>query len=204
MQVTELEIPGVWSFVPEAFFDSRGVFSVWFDAKIFQDAVGYEFAVGQTNHSVSRLGTVRGIHFAQVPPGQGKYVFCPQGRIIDVAVDIRIGSPTFGENVMTEISSENRRCVFLAAGIGHAYYVCEDNSVLSYLCSERYNPQREFGVSPFDSRTHIPWPDEHPLFVSERDQNAMSIDSAVESRILPTMLECENFYQTLKEKPVQS
>ena len=106
---------------------------------------------------MSRRGVIRGIHFADVPPGQAKYVTCVRGAILDVVVDLRAGSPTFGQWVAVRLD-ERRRAVFLAEGLGHAFMALSDQATVLYLCSTPYAPGREHGVHPLDPEIGIDWP----------------------------------------------
>ena len=112
----ELELPGVFLNEPTIHADDRGAFHEWFKASDFERAVGHTFALRQSNMSSSRAGVLRGLHYAEVPPGQAKYVVCPVGKIFDVAVDIRVGSPHYGQHVAVELSAENRHGVYIPDG----------------------------------------------------------------------------------------
>ena len=144
MQVNELAIEGVWSFTPLQRPDDRGVFLEAFKADMLRTASGHSLALEQMNISVSKLGTVRGVHFAQVPPGQAKYVQCFSGRILDIVVDIRVGSPTFGQWDAIELNDENRIGLYISEGLGHAFCALSDSVTVGYLCSEPGRWQREF------------------------------------------------------------
>jgi len=174
VRIRELKIKGAWEFIPQQHDDRRGVFLVWYDEATFSKTVGHGLRLGQVNHAISRKGTIRGIHFAQVPPGQAKYVYCPQGAVLDFVVDIRTGSPTFGKWDVVMLDASSHRTVYLAEGLGHAYVALEENSILNYLCSQCYNPAREYGIDPFDADIALPWPDGLPRVLSDRDQNAPS------------------------------
>src|SRR5436309_1844239 len=132
MQVRELDIAGSWEFTPPAFPDHRGMFAAPFQGEAFTAAVGYPLRLAQTNHSVSRRGTIRGVHFADVPPSQAKYVYCPSGALLDVVVDVRVGSPTFGEHEVVRLDAQDYHAVYLAEGLGHAFVALEDDTVMSY------------------------------------------------------------------------
>src|SRR4029078_5706104 len=111
---------------------------------------GRPLHVRQTNHSASKRGVVRGVHFSMLPPGQAKYVYVPRGVALDIVVDIRIGSPTYGQHDVVRLDDRDFRAVYLAEGLGHCAVGLEDDTVLSYLCSTEYDPDREKGVSPTD------------------------------------------------------
>ena len=134
---------------------------------------------------------VRGIHFADVPPSQAKYVMCPRGAVLDFAVDIRVGSPTFGQWDSVLLEGENRRAIYLSEGLGHCFVALEDDSTVVYLCSEGYNPGHEHGVSPVDPTVALAFPDRdlagRPLeiLLSEKDTAAPTLAQAQAQGLLP-------------------
>jgi len=136
----ELPIAGAWVFEPTVFPDQRGMFAAPFQGQVFREALGFDLTIAQTNHSVSARGVIRGVHFADVPPGQAKYVYCPRGALLDVVVDVRVGSPTFGRYEAVELDGRSCRAVYLAEGLGHAFVAREDETVMAYLCSTPYAP----------------------------------------------------------------
>lgn len=200
VKVRKLKLEGALEFTPPQHPDRRGKLLVPYDEQVFAEAVGYPLRLGQVNHAVSRKGTIRGVHFAQVPPSQSKYVYCPQGSAIDYIVDIRVGSPTFGQWDAVVLDSVDYRAVYVPEGFGHGYVALEDDTVMVYLCSERYNPAREFGVDPFDAELALPWPDDLTHIVSDRDQSAPSVAEAREKGLLPSYAECQRFYQELRSR----
>jgi len=185
----ELGISGAWVFEPPVFPDRRGVFVAPFQGPVFREALGFDLVVGQTNHSVSRRGVVRGVHFADVPPGQAKYVSCPSGRLLDVIVDVRVGSPTFGKWEAVELDDGSHsgamRAVYLAEGLGHAFVALEEATVMAYLCSTPYNPSAEHGIAPLDPSLGLPWPAGLELILSDKDRDAPTLAEAKEQGILP-------------------
>ena len=193
MQYRALAIEGAWEITPRQYPDERGVFLEWFKEETFAGEVGRRLALAQANISVSAVGVVRGIHYADVPPGQAKYVTCPKGSVYDVVVDIRAGSPTFGEWDAVVLDDQDRRAVFVSEGLGHVFMSLEDGSTVAYLCSTPYNPSGEHGIDPFDPAIGIDWPGEardgSPLkpFLSDKDAGAPSLAEAEESGILPTL-----------------
>jgi len=150
MQVRELTIEGAFEVTPRQFPDERGVFLESFRGDLLAEHLGHRLDVVQTNVSVSARGTVRGIHFADVPPSQAKYVTCLSGSLIDYVVDLRVGSPTFGQWDSVLLDTTDRRAVYLAEGLGHAFCALEDGTTAMYLCSAAYNPNREHGIHPLD------------------------------------------------------
>lgn len=196
MKATELSIPGAWEFLPQRFDDDRGSFLVWYDAAVFADALGFEFSVAQVNQSVSRRGVVRGVHWADVPVGQAKYVYCPRGAVLDIVVDLRVGSPTFGRHEVTRLDSIDHRAVYLAEGLGHAFVAVEEESLVSYLCSTRYAPARERIVHVRDADLALPWPADIEPILSERDANAPGLAELRSADLLPRYDECQRLYHS--------
>ena len=197
MEVTARGIEGCWEFTPILRPDDRGVFLESFKASVFEDVVGHPFDLQQMNISVSRAGTVRGVHFADVPPGQAKYVQCFDGRILDVVVDIRVGSPTFGQWDAIELSSDLRNALYLAEGLGHAFCALTDSATVGYLCSEPYAPSHEHGITPVDPALALPWPDME-LLLSPKDEAAPTLAQAREQGLLPDYAECMAFIEELR------
>jgi dTDP-4-dehydrorhamnose 3,5-epimerase len=177
---------------PKIIGDSRGAFLEWFRADRFVEATGHPFALMQANCSVSAAGTVRGVHFADLPPSQAKYVTCPSGALVDVVVDIRIGSPTFGQYDMVRLDDQNRAAAYVGEGLGHAFMALEDHTVIQYLCSAPYAPGREHGVHPQDPAIGIDWPttgrDGRPLapLLSDKDAQAPTLAEAEQAGLLPS------------------
>jgi dTDP-4-dehydrorhamnose 3,5-epimerase len=198
MDVTELKVPGAWSFTPRQFADLRGVFLEWFKGAAFEQAVGHPLTVKQANHSVSTRGTLRGVHFADAPPGQAKYVYCTRGAVLDVVIDIRVGSPTFGVSDAVRLDEVDRRAIYLAEGLGHAFLALTDDANVTYLCSEPYNPSGEHGVHPLDPALDLPWPDDLQPLLSDKDAAAPTLDQAKDSGLLPSYDVCESFYANLR------
>lgn len=186
-----MAIDGAWTVTPQQFGDGRGTFLEWFRQDTFQAEHGHPFELRQANASVSAAGVVRGIHFAAVPPGQAKYVTCPVGAVLDVVVDLRRGSPTFGQWDSVLLDDVDRRAVYLREGLGHGFMALDDGSTVVYLCSTEYAPEREHGVHPLDPALAIRWPsagrDGTPLTVrvSPKDDAAPSLRAAGDAGILP-------------------
>lgn len=158
MRTRELTVAGAFAVLPEVHEDVRGSFAEWFRADRFEEAAGHGFALAQANCSVSARGTLRGVHFSQVPPGQGKYVSCLHGAVHDVVVDLRPGSPTYGRWDAVRLDAANRTAVHVPVGVGHGFLALEDASVVAYLCDAPYTPEREHGVDAFDAELAIDWP----------------------------------------------
>lgn len=199
MQYRELSVPGAWEITPQQFGDPRGVFLEWFKDAPFIEAAGLALNLAQANLSVSAAGVTRGIHFADVPPGQAKYVTCARGAVLDVAVDIRVGSPTFGTWDAVLLDDVDRRAIYLAEGLGHAFMSLEDDSTVLYLCSQGYAPGREHGISPLDPDVAIDWPATdragRPItpLMSDKDLAAPSLAEAAKTGLLPTWEACQAY-----------
>lgn len=192
MTYRELRVPGAWEITPVLHGDPRGVFLEWFQGAPFAAAAGHPLTLAQANMSVSAAGVLRGIHFADVPPGQAKYVTCVKGAVLDVVVDIRTGSPTYGTWDAVLLDDADRRAIYLSEGLGHAFLSLEDGSTVVYLCSTPYAPGREHGIHPLDPAVGIEWPttarDGSPLTVqlSAKDEAAPLLADAAEQGLLPT------------------
>lgn len=198
MQITKLRIEGSWLFTPKIHGDDRGAFLEWYKSDAFVEAVGQDLELRQANCSVSARGVVRGIHFADVPPSQAKYVTCVSGEILDVVVDIRVGSPTFGQWEGVRLDSRKRQALYLSEGLGHGFASLADGTTVVYLCSQGYNPGREHGVHPLDPDLGIDWGDGIEPALSPKDAQAPSLAQAVSDGLLPTMADCELLYRSLR------
>ncbi|HEY2833438.1 MAG TPA: dTDP-4-dehydrorhamnose 3,5-epimerase [Sporichthyaceae bacterium] len=190
MQVRELSVPGAIVLTPRQHSDDRGMFCEVFKAEVLQQATGRALDLAQANCSVSRQGVLRGVHFADVPPSQAKYVTCPSGAILDVVVDIRVGSPTFGAWDAVQLDDVDRRAIFIAEGLGHAFFALSELATVVYLCSTGFTPGREHGINPLDPALGITWPADIAPVLSDKDAAAPSLDAAVASGLLPTWADC--------------
>jgi len=198
VQAREFGISGVWAFTPLVRVDPRGAFLESFKSSSCEATTGRRFDLRQSNISVSRSGTVRGIHCAQVPPGQAKYVQCVRGAILDVVVDIRVGSPTFGQWEAVRLDDEKREALFISEGLGHGFCALTPEVTVDYLCSEPYAPSREFGIHPLDPALGIPWPADVEIVLSEKDAAAPTLAEAQAQGLLPEFSECEAWYESLR------
>jgi len=203
MEITPLGIEGAFVIKPKQFPDPRGLFSEAYKGTEFAKIIGHEFNVKQVNCSVSAAGTVRGIHYAEIPPSQAKYVMCPQGAVLDIVIDIREGSPTFGKYETVLLDDVDRRAVYLSEGLGHAFLSLEDGSTVVYMCSEQFNPTREHGINPMDSTIGIAWPKVDragrpmELLLSEKDTAAPSLLEQQAAGMLPKYDEARAFRASL-------
>ena len=168
----------------------------------FTAFAGHRLDVRQANCSVSSAGVLRGLHFAQVPPSQAKYVTCVSGAVFDVVVDIRVGSPTFGQWDSVLLDDLDHRSIYLSEGLAHGFLALQDNSTVMYLCSAEYNPQREHTICPTDPALAIDWPlvNGAAPSLSDRDAAAPSFEEVRASGLLPTWEETQRFIDGLRSK----
>lgn len=193
MRVRELAVDGAWLFSPPVFPDTRGTFTAPFQAEVFAETVGHRLHVAQANTSVSRRGALRGVHFADVPPGQAKYVTCVAGSVVDVVVDLRVGSPGFGAFDVVRLDGGSGEAVYVAEGLGHAFLAVTDDTVTHYLCSTGYDPGAEHTVDPLDPDLALPWSSwcaRDELVLSARDRSAPSVADARAAGALPRVGDC--------------
>lgn len=193
----EEHLPGVLRSKPRIHPDERGTFHEWFKASEFEAVTGYPLDLQQANMSTSKRGVLRGLHYSEVPPGQAKFVACVAGRILDVAVDVRAGSDTFGRHVTAELSAANREALFLPVGFAHGFLALEDATV-AYLTTSEYEPGVEHGIDPFDPDLGIEWP-ELDYLLSEKDRGAPSLQTAREAGDLPQFSDCRSHENMLRD-----
>lgn len=199
MQVEPSAIEGVVVFTPRRHRDPRGEFTEWFTTASLRAAAGVDLPLAQANCSVSARGVLRGLHSAQVPPGQAKYVTCVRGAAFDVAVDLRLGSPTYGQWHGVLLDEEHRRAVYLTEGIGHGFLALAEETTMIYLCAQPYHPPREFDVHPLDPAIGIDWPRTdragRPLDyrLSDKDRAAPSLAEVHAAGLLPDVDQCRAY-----------
>ncbi|MEY9875386.1 dTDP-4-dehydrorhamnose 3,5-epimerase [Streptacidiphilus sp. MAP12-33] len=188
MKIRPLAVEGAWEITPQQHSDPRGTFLEWYRPDLLTEAGVTPFAIEQANISVSAADVVRGVHFADVPPGQAKYITCVNGVAWDVIIDLRVGSPTFGlwESVLLDAS--DRRAVYLSEGLGHAFCSLAEGTTVAYFCSTRYAPLREHTVHPLDPDLAITWPVRTPL-LSDRDAAAPRLAEMLTEGRLPRYLQ---------------
>lgn len=202
MNIDSLGIAGAWELTPAVHADDRGAFLEWLRQDVLRDYLGHPLELAQANCSTSRAGVVRGVHFADIPPGQAKYVTCVSGVVLDVVVDLRLGSATYGRWRSVRLDDVERRAVYVAEGLGHAFMAITDATIV-YLCSAPYAPGREHGVHPLDPRLGIEWPTTDdagaPLtpVLSDKDAGLPGLAEAEAAGLLPTIERAEGFYASL-------
>ena len=171
MNVIKTEIEGVFVIEPQVFGDERGYFFESFNAERFLAETGVEVTFVQDNESLSKRGVLRGLHFQREPYAQAKLVRVVRGRVLDIAVDMRKDSPTFGRYVAVELSGENHRQMFIPKGFAHGYIALEDDTVFQYKCDEYYHPEVEDGIAWNDPQIGIEWPlSEDEITLSDKDR----------------------------------
>ncbi|MFC6354789.1 dTDP-4-dehydrorhamnose 3,5-epimerase family protein [Luethyella okanaganae] len=201
MQIRELKVPDSYEITPKQFGDDRGVFLEWYRFDRLEEAVGHPIDLRQANTSVSRRGSVRGIHFADVPPSQAKYVTAMRGAVLDFVIDIRVGSPTFGTWDAVRLDDVDRRAVYLAEGLGHCFVALTDDATVSYLVTDVYRPEREHGINPLDPGIALAFPEEAgELLLSPKDTEAPGLAEAAASGLLPTWEAARAYYDELDGK----
>ncbi|RSN30110.1 dTDP-4-dehydrorhamnose 3,5-epimerase [Amycolatopsis sp. WAC 04169] len=202
MQARELAVEGAIEFTPEVFPDDRGLFLSPFQEEAFTEAHGGPlFRTVQTNHSSSKRGVVRGIHYTTTPPGTAKYVYCASGQALDIVVDLRVGSPTFGKWDAVLLDQRDHRAMYFPVGVGHAFVALEDDTVMWYLLSTAYDPKNELALSVLDPALGLPVdPGVEPI-LSERDQVAITLAEAERQGLLPDYATCVEIERRLSEVP---
>jgi dTDP-4-dehydrorhamnose 3,5-epimerase len=199
VEVRELDIAGAWEITPQLHTDSRGVFFEWLTDRGFTGFAGHRLDVRQANCSVSAAGVLRGLHFAELPPGQAKYVTCLSGSVFDVVVDIRVGSPTFGRWNAVVLDDHSHKSVYISEGLAHGFVALQDISTVMYLCSAEYSPQREHTIAATDPALAIDWPRGHELVISDRDAAAPTLEEVQAAGLLPTWEGAQVFAKGLKD-----
>jgi dTDP-4-dehydrorhamnose 3,5-epimerase len=170
MQRLPTRLPGLVLLAPRVHGDARGFFMETYRADAWT-AEGVPADFVQDNHSRSRRGTLRGLHF-QTHPGQGKLVRCARGRVLDIVVDLRRGSPTFGEWEGFELDDESGHQLFIPVGFGHGFCVLSETADFVYKCTAYYDPATEKGIRFDDPDVGVRWPDGIELLYSDRDRDA--------------------------------
>ena len=197
VKIRELSIPDSYEITPTIHGDDRGIFLEWYRFDRLEEAVGHSLALRQANTSVSKRGVVRGIHFSEVPPSQAKYVTVSHGAVVDYVIDIRVGSPTFGQWDRVLLDTVDRKAIYLAEGLGHAFVALTDNATVSYLVTDVFNAPREHGINPLDSDVALVFPTDIEPLVGPKDVSAPSLSEAAASGILPTWDDTRAYYASL-------
>jgi dTDP-4-dehydrorhamnose 3,5-epimerase len=198
VQIRELSVPDSFEITPKQFGDDRGAFLEWYRHDLLEEAVGHSLDLAQANTSISSRGVVRGIHFADVPPSQAKYVTCSRGAVLDFVIDIRVGSPAFGTWDSVLLDDDDRRAIYIAEGLGHCFVALTDDATVSYLVTSTFSPGREHGISPLDEQVALAFPEAAgELVLSPKDTEAPSLAEAAASGLLPTWEAARAYYASL-------
>jgi NDP-hexose 5-epimerase len=186
MAIEEMKVRDAFRITPSQLPDNRGLFFEAWRISELTELTGQPFTVKQVNFSVSKRNTLRGIHGTMLPPGQAKLVTCVRGAALDVVVDLRVGSPTFGMFDTTLQEAESGIGVYLPDGLGHAFLALTDDTCMNYLNSEQYVPGTMVDIQALDPAIGIPWNTSEPLIRSAKDAAAPTLDQAVAQGLLPT------------------
>ena len=182
MNVTTFDIPGLLLIELKRFGDARGWFSETWQAPRYREAgIGEDFV--QDNMALSGKGVLRGLH-AQQPHPQGKLVQVIKGTVFDVAVDLRVGSPTFGQWEGVELSGDSPKQFYVPPGFGHGYYVMSEEALFAYKCTDLYHPETELSVRWDDPEIGIEWPLDGEPLLSEKDADAPLLSEVSEQRLM--------------------
>ncbi|MET0725101.1 MAG: dTDP-4-dehydrorhamnose 3,5-epimerase [Leifsonia sp.] len=200
MQIRELKIPDSYEITPKQFGDDRGVFLEWYRFDRLEETIGHPLTLAQANTSVSKRGVVRGIHFADIPPSQAKYVTATHGAVMDFVIDIRVGSPSFGQWDSVLLDDVERRAIYIAEGLGHCFVALSDDATVSYLVTAPFNAPREHGINPLDPDVALDFGiDADALLLSPKDTDAPSLAEAAASGLLPTWADARAYYDSLNK-----
>jgi dTDP-4-dehydrorhamnose 3,5-epimerase len=199
VKIRALSIEGAYEITPVVHGDPRGHFAEVYRFDLFAAEIGHPLRIAQINNSTSGRDVVRGVHWAQVPPGQAKYVLCQRGALVDYVIDLRVGSPTFGQWEALRLDDVERRAVYLSEGLGHGFRALADDTAVLYLCSTTYNPQREHAINPLDPDLGIDWGVDQPV-LSARDAAAQSLAEARERGLLADFDACVSYRATLRDE----
>jgi dTDP-4-dehydrorhamnose 3,5-epimerase len=189
VKIRALSIEGAYEITPVVIGDPRGNFAELYKEDVFTAEVGHPLRIAQINTSTSARDVVRGVHWADVPPGQAKYVTCQRGALVDFIIDLRVGSPTFGRWESVTLDAVEKKAVYISEGLGHGFRALADDTSIHYLCSTPYNPQREYVIHPLDPQLNIDWGVTDPV-LSARDRNAPSLANVKADGRLPDYREC--------------
>ena len=176
MNCTELELRGLFLITPRVFKDDRGYFFESFNEAVFRLTTGLNVTFVQDNESLSQRGTFRGLHFQTPPKSQAKLIRVVKGRILDVVVDLRKSSETFGQHLCVELTGENQHQLFIPEGFAHGFLVLENDTIVNYKCNNYYSPDAERCLSIFDSalKIELPIPSEEWV-MSDKDKKGSSL-----------------------------
>ena len=184
VKLIELSIPGLFVLESPVWSDDRGSFREWFKDEDFQ-AAGVTFHTRQSNLSISKKNVVRGLHYSMAPEGQAKVVTCAHGELDDVIVDIRVGSPTFGQHEVVHLVAGEERSVYVPVGVAHGFCVTSETGALTYLLSSPFNAPFELEINPFDAELNVGWTIDGEAIVSPKDAGAPTFRERLDANELP-------------------
>lgn len=190
MKINSLNFPGVYEILPEIHLDKRGFFFESYSENSFFANLNLNFKVSQINVSKSVKGVIRGIHFASRRPGQTKFIQCVDGEILDIFVDLRLGSSSFGKWGSLNLSASKHNAILLPNGFGHGFQTLTNSATVMYCVDQPYNPVNEFAINPFSPELSITWRKIKPI-MSDRDLQAKNLDYFESAKLLPIFYECE-------------
>ncbi|MFJ5233527.1 dTDP-4-dehydrorhamnose 3,5-epimerase family protein [Kitasatospora sp. NPDC088391] len=200
MRIEEMKVPDAYRITPRKWPDARGEFFESYKYDAIARETGHVFAPQQVNYSSSVRNTLRGLHGVAIPPGQAKFVTCVRGSLLDVVVDVRLGSPTFGAYDTTVLDAHEGTAVYVAEGLAHGFVALTDDSCVSYLCSTEFVPGTQIEIQPFDPELALPWElglTGEPL-LSEKDAAAPSLAQAIDRGLLADYRDCLALYARLR------
>jgi dTDP-4-dehydrorhamnose 3,5-epimerase len=186
VKVTELSIAGAYLVESPVWGDDRGYFREWFKQSDL-DAVGAAFPIQQANLSMSRRGVIRGLHYSLAREGQAKLVTCAYGEVVDVIVDVRVGSPTFGAFETVHLAASEEHSVVVPVGAAHGFCVTSEVAALTYLLSSPFNAELELEINPFDESIGVAWPVTGEPIVSAKDAQAPTLADRLRDGQLPSV-----------------
>lgn len=184
MRITETGIPGAFVVTPDLIPDERGNFYEAMRSDELKRVAGIDFVPAQINYSVSRRNTLRGLHSVAIPPGQAKLVTCVRGELRDILVDLRIGSPTFGQYETNVLDAASGRSVYVPEGVGHGFLTLAEDTCICYVVSSSYVPGTQIDIDPLDPDLDLPWDFTEPPLISDKDAGAPRLKEAVAAGIL--------------------
>ncbi|MGW6294042.1 dTDP-4-dehydrorhamnose 3,5-epimerase family protein [Streptomyces sp. NPDC055058] len=194
-----MAVPDAYHITPRRHRDERGSFYESFRADRLAGEIGRPVPVAQVNYSVSRRSTLRGLHGTLLPPGQAKVVCVVRGAVLDIVVDLRVGSPTWGVHEANRLSAAAGEALFVAEGLVHGFLALTDDTCVSYLCSTEFVPGTQVDIDPFDPELALPWDVSETPLLSEKDASAVSVAGAREAGILARYEDCLAHYEALRE-----
>ncbi|AJE81050.1 MULTISPECIES: dTDP-4-dehydrorhamnose 3,5-epimerase family protein [Streptomyces] len=193
-----MAVPDAYHITPHKLCDLRGSFYESFRHERLAEEIGRPFPVAQVNYSVSRRSTLRGLHGTLLPPGQAKLVCVVRGAVLDIVVDLRTGSPTWGVHEANWLDAASGEALFVAEGLVHGFLALTDDTCVSYHCSTEFVPGTQVDIDPFDAELALPWSLSDTPLMSAKDSSAMSVATARENGSLAAYEDCLAHYAALR------